>query len=168
MQLKGKQSYKSQIRTRNKHLLKENASIGTYTTRYSCLSSSISTLTVLQLLQGSSKPLFEKSGKSMLQSQCNYRTPYIPRENSKYRNLPIVVVFLIVFLECICVSSCAEIKNKSELLSGVIESSIGVIVPRDIENVPKENKGNTTSDWIKSDSAISKNIMIAAQINVRK
>ncbi|XP_023158973.1 metal transporter CNNM4 [Ceratitis capitata] len=157
MQLEGKQSYKSQIRTRNKHLLKENTSNGTYTTRYSCLSSLISTLTALQLLQGSSKPLFEKSGKSMLQSQCNYRTPYIPRENSKYRNLPIVVVFLIVFFECICVGSCAEIKNKSELLSGVIESSIGVIVPRDIENVPKENKGNTTSDWIKSDSAISKN-----------
>lgn len=143
MQIQAEKSYKSQIRTRNKQFLQKKASKGSNTSSFRCLASS-SGLLAPELLLGSTLSN-EKSGKSMFQHlNSNYSAPTRPFIHSKIQSLPILVLSLIVLLECFCIGSCAQIKSKSDLLSGAILTPVDDVVPRIVENVPTENKGNTT------------------------
>ncbi|XP_049318218.1 unextended protein [Bactrocera dorsalis] len=143
MHKQGKQSYKSQIRTRNKQFLLKNASNGLNTSSLRCLAPS-SGPQAPELLLGS-KLSNEKSGKSMFQHlHSNYSVPTCPLIHAKIQSLPILVLSLIVLLECFCIGSCAQIKSKSDLLRGAILTPVDDVVPRIVENVPTENKGNAT------------------------
>lgn len=141
--MQGKQSYKSQIRTRNKQFSLKNTSNDLNITSFQCLSSS-SGLLAPELLLASTLSN-EKSGKSMFHDlHCKYSAQTRPLMHAKIRSLSILVLSLIVFLECFCIGRCAQIKSKSDLLSGAILTPVDDVVPRIVENVPIENKGNTT------------------------
>lgn len=143
MQIQGKQSYKNQIRTRNKHCLRKNVSSDIDTQPSSRCLSSLAAPLAPRLLLPSILPL-EKSGKSMLHHflccptglqprRNNYSAPNSPRFYRKVQSLPILVLSLIVIFECFCVGICAEIESKSALLSGALKTSGDDVLPRIIE-----------------------------------
>ncbi|XP_067621464.1 unextended protein isoform X2 [Eurosta solidaginis] len=150
MQLQGKQSYKSQIRTKHKLCLQKPHCSGLVTSsspslsRWCLFSLKSAPIATAHLLTSTSR--HEKSGKSMLRTlflcsstalqpqQFNYNAQIPPPASSSYhrprhinktQDLPILVLLLIVMLECFCNGICAKIESRSDLISGSFITSGG-------------------------------------------